>query len=57
MGNLYPTQTFGWTDITARTGGEGTVNLDGFRGEYTAYAAGREIPFTLGTEQEIVLRL
>lgn len=46
-----------WTDITARTGGEGTVNLDGFRGEYTAYVAGREIPFTLGTEQEIVLRL
>lgn len=57
MENLCPTQTFGWTDITARTGGEGTVNLDGFRGDYTAYVAGREIPFTLGTEQEIVLRL
>lgn len=46
-----------WTDMTARTGADGTVELDGFRGEYTACVAGREIPVTLGTEQEIILRI
>ena len=43
--------------MTARTGADGTVELDGFRGEYTACVAEREIPFTLGTEQEIILRI
>ncbi len=46
-----------WTDTTARTGADGTVELDGFRGKYTACVADREIPFTLGTEQEIILKI
>ena len=47
-----------WTDISSCTNDAGVVELDGFRGEYTAVVDGRVIPFTLSQDSaEIILRL
>lgn len=46
-----------WTDVQSRTDCAGAAALDGFRGQYTAQIGGKQIPFTLGTEPEIVLHL
>ena len=44
-----------WTDKVCRVNSSGAVQLEGFRGEYVAEVEGRQIPFTLGSEAEIVL--
>lgn len=46
-----------WTNSLCRTGASGTVQLEGFRGEYIAEVGGKQISFTLGKETEIVLNV
>lgn len=44
-----------WTDISARTGETGAVELDGFRGQYIAVVNGQEVPFALGKDSKEIL--
>lgn len=46
-----------WTDCTCRTDDAGWLELEGYRGDYTAEAAGWEGSFTLDRDRELTVRL
>ena len=46
-----------WTDFRGRTDAAGAVELDGFKGSYIAEIGGKQIPFTLSGENQLLLSL